>query len=261
MATSIRPVCSAAVPPPIPRERSGARNPSSRKNTPAMPSSQCWPVSMKTSSCRSRSAGCRAAALMSWGRVPTTLARRIRSIVQATEAALAAPTGVLPATGRAASQATMSSAMRTPAWPSHNGGRRPGRTHRPGQDRPGRLDDLGRRDQPVRALADGDRPLGVRPHRQARDVEDRGLLLDPARIGQHEPGAGHERQERDVAQRLDDADPVAAVSPAASRFAPPRGWSGITSGTRAASPSSASTTARASAASSTFDGRWSVTTP
>ena len=51
------------------------------KNAPAIASSQCWPVSTKTSSWRARSAGCSAAALISWGRVPTTLTIRTAELV------------------------------------------------------------------------------------------------------------------------------------------------------------------------------------
>ena len=69
------------------------------------------------------------------------------------------------------------------------------------------------RDQPVRAMRDRDRPFRVGPHRQARDVEDRRLLLDPAGIGQHQPSAGHERQERDVPERLHDPESIAVAQP------------------------------------------------
>ena len=193
------------------------------------------------------SADWRAAALMSCGRVPTTFASRIRR---------REPAG--------AKRQPVDDLVRDPVAgvtvPQRRS--RPARAHRAGEDRPRRRRHLVGRHQPVRAVADRDRPFGVRPHRQARDVEDRRLLLDPARVGQDEPRPGDQRQERQVAEWLDDAQPIAVAQPgglegrAAARVQRDDEREQSRRGRRAPPP-----TARALAAPSTFDGRCSVTTP
>ncbi len=60
--------------------------------------------------------------------------------------------------------------------------------------------------QHVRPMADRHRPLGVGAQRVARDAERRRLLLDAARVGDDRAGAGLERQEVEVADRLRAAD-------------------------------------------------------
>ena len=57
-------------------------------------------------------------------------------------------------------------------------------------------------DEAIGAVADRDRPFRIRAQRQAR-IEDGRLFLDAPRIGDHEPGAAHERDEVDVAERID----------------------------------------------------------
>ena len=52
-----------------------------------------------------------------------------------------------------------------------------------------------------------DRPLGVLAQRQARHAEDRRLLLDAARVGQHDARVRHQLQEVEVAERLDEPQP------------------------------------------------------
>ena len=132
----------------------------------------------------------------------------------------------------------MIAAIRSPAWPSHSGGPSAG-TSRPSAstDRGSRHDRLGL-DQAVGAVGDRDRPLGVGPHRQARDAQHGRLLLDPARVGDDQGRAADQRQEVHVAQRIDDPQPVAGHSPAASSVGRPRGWSGTTSVTSSLTPRS-----------------------
>ncbi len=96
-----------------PASRPAARNPSSRKKLPAIASSQCCPVSMKTSSCRSRSADWSAAALMSCGRVPTTFASRIRRRSRPREAP--ASRRSRPRSGRPRARPTTAAAARPAA--------------------------------------------------------------------------------------------------------------------------------------------------
>ncbi len=67
------PCLLSVAPAATPSACSGRGRPSSTKKEPAVRSSQCWPVSTKTSWCRARSAGRSGDALMSCGRVPTTL--------------------------------------------------------------------------------------------------------------------------------------------------------------------------------------------
>ena len=53
---------------------------------------------------------------------------------------------------------------------------------------------------------DRDRPLGVVAQREARDAEVGRLLLDAARVGEHRGGVGLERQEVEVAERVEHVD-------------------------------------------------------
>ena len=57
--------------------------------------------------------------------------------------------------------------------------------------------------EPVRALTDRDRPLGVRAQRQARHAQERGLLLQPARVRQDARGGIGQADAVEVADRLD----------------------------------------------------------
>src|SRR4030095_15776941 len=50
-----------------------------------------------------------------------------------------------------------------------------------------------------------DRPLGVLAKRETRDPEDRVLLLDPSRIGQHDARVSHQLQEIKVAHGVHEA--------------------------------------------------------
>ena len=58
-------------------------------------------------------------------------------------------------------------------------------------------------DQRVRAQLDRDRALGVVAVGQARDAQRRGLLLQAARVGDHQARVGLQRDEVRVVQRLD----------------------------------------------------------
>jgi hypothetical protein len=58
--------------------------------------------------------------------------------------------------------------------------------------------------QPIGADLDGDRPLGVLAQREARNAGDRGLLLDSTRVGQHDARVGHQLEEIEVAERIDE---------------------------------------------------------
>jgi hypothetical protein len=61
-------------------------------------------------------------------------------------------------------------------------------------------------DQPVGALGDRDRPLGGVAQGEAGDPEHGGLLLEPARVGEDQPGPGLEPEEGEVALGLDQPD-------------------------------------------------------
>ena len=84
---------------------------------------------------------------------------------------------------------------------------------------------------------DGDRPLGVVAQGQARNAERRRLLLDAARVGQHEPALSpSSARKSQVAERRRSAQARrraahAELLAAASRV---RGWTGKTTGSRAA---------------------------
>ena len=62
-------------------------------------------------------------------------------------------------------------------------------------------------------MGDRHRSLGVRSHGQAGHAEDRGLLLDPARVRDDDRGSPDERHEVDVPERFDDAQPVVRDEP------------------------------------------------
>ena len=96
-------------------------------------------------------------------------------------------------------------AMRSPACPSQPGGPSPGRFWAPARAASRAGPSVLRRDQPVGAGRERDGPLRVGAQRQAGHVEDRGLLLDAARVGDDGGRAADERQEVDVAERVDDA--------------------------------------------------------
>ena len=111
-------------------------------------------------------------------------------------------------------------------------------------------------DELVGALGDGDRPLGVVRERQARHAEHRGLLLDPARVGEHEAGVALQRHEVEVADGLDRREPPWRAR--ARDRARVRGWTGKTIGSRRATRRARPPAAARRWGSSTFDGRWSV---
>src|SRR6266496_2650577 len=64
----------------------------------------------------------------------------------------------------------------------------------------------GRRDQPVGALFDRDRPFRVGPHRETRHAEEGGLLLDATRVGDHETGGFGQVQHGEIGERLAQPD-------------------------------------------------------
>ena len=111
----------------------------------------------------------------------------------------------------------MMSTIRRAAWPSQVSGRRPA-GHRPSRiSRDGRLD-LRRvvAHEPVRPAGDGDRPLGVLAERQAGDAQRGRLLLDAPRVGQDQPGAGHQAEEREVGSGSVRRIPGGGAIPAAA---------------------------------------------
>ena len=78
---------------------------------------------------------------------------------------------------------------------------------------------------------DRDRPLGVGPDGQAGHAQDRRLLLDAAGVRDHDRRPADEREEVDVAQRVDDPQALARRAGRPPRATGrPRGWSGTTSG-------------------------------
>ncbi len=142
-------------------------------------------------------------------------------------------------------RSTRTAAMRSPAWPSQPGGPSPGRAWAPARaasSASASVSGVTSRFVPARQR---DGPLRVGAQRQAGHVEDRGLLLDAARIGDDDGRAADEREEVEVAERVDDdagrAPPSGRPRRACAR---PRGWSGRTMGRRRVAARSASTSAR-----------------
>ena len=97
-------------------------------------------------------------------------------------------------------------------------------------EQPGDLADPGRveAEQGVRARPDRHRPLGVVAQGEAGDAEVGRLLLDPAGVGQHGAGVGLQREEVEVADRVDEVH-ARGVAAAPSIFRV-RGWTGKTTG-------------------------------
>ena len=58
----------------------------------------------------------------------------------------------------------------------------------------------------IGAELDGDRALGVVAQREARDAQERRLLLDAAGVRQHPRRRGHEREELEVAEGIEQRD-------------------------------------------------------
>ena len=77
-----------------------------------------------------------------------------------------------------------------------------------------------RSDDSVGAMGHGDRALGGRPERQARNPEDRGLFLDAAGIGQDQASATHEGDEVEVAERVQQVIPPLDRLPGPDRAKP-----------------------------------------
>ena len=167
--------------------------------------------------------------------------------------AVRAPTGTRRCTA---------SAARSAAWPSHSG-IGAGRRRRPARARSVEQARGIVAEQDVRAVADRHRPLGVGAQREAADAERGGLLLHAARVGHDRAGAGLEREEVEVADRVGAAD-ARRLEPLELRRAAraARGCAGAPGRRSAPAPASAqsaSTIPASRAGSSTFDGRCSVT--
>jgi hypothetical protein len=95
--------------------------------------------------------------------------------------------------------------IRAAAPPSQSGGVCPCRTCAPITSRYAAEDAFRLlADEPVGAELDRHRPLGVLAQREARHAEDRRLLLDPARVGEHDARVRDELQEIEVAERIDE---------------------------------------------------------
>src|SRR5918992_4850387 len=60
--------------------------------------------------------------------------------------------------------------------------------------------------QRVGAALDGDWPLGVLPEREARNSENGGLFLDPARVGDNGVGVQHQGEKTQVALRFEQSE-------------------------------------------------------
>src|SRR2546425_11827945 len=67
--------------------------------------------------------------------------------------------------------------------------------------------------EPVGPVRARDRSLGVGPHRDARDAEERRLLLEPPRIGDDERGAGDEAEHLQVTQGLEQLEAAPRGAP------------------------------------------------
>ena len=105
-----------------------------------------------------------------------------------------------------------------------------------------------------------DGPLRVGPdgqHGTSRIV----VLLDAARVGEDESCARHDRQERDIAEWLDDPDPVRIGQTRGLRAGAAPWVQRDDQRDHCRDAVECSTTARALASESTFEGRCSVTTP
>ena len=74
--------------------------------------------------------------------------------------------------------------------------------------------------QPVGALPDGHRPLGAGPQGQTGHAEHGGLLLHPARIGDHQARLGSEGEEVQIPQRLDEHQPALTANGADAGTSP-----------------------------------------
>src|SRR5262245_36248019 len=109
--------------------------------------------------------------------------------------------------------------MPVPKWDRARRGRLAGKAE--GRDRRRVVADQG-----VRSLADRDRALRVGPERVARDAERCGLLLKASGVRDDQAGAGFERQEVQIAERLETGHPGALEAlEAAERHEPgPRPW-------------------------------------
>ena len=84
--------------------------------------------------------------------------------------------------------------------------------------------EVGRLHQPVRALADGDRPFGILAQGQARHADDARLLLHAARVGEQDLGAVHQREEIEVhALRTGGKRCLGLLASTTGNEEPPRG--------------------------------------
>ena len=112
-----------------------------------------------------------------------------------------------------------------PPCPSHFSGGCGRSRGRRGEQRRDLGDPLGRQaEQRVGAGADRDRALGVVAQGEAGDAEVGRLLLDPAGVGQHRGRVGLEREEVEVADRVDQRD--ARRRPRSPSILRVRGWTG-----------------------------------
>ena len=109
-------------------------------------------------------------------------------------------------------QSARTSAIRDAACPSHFSGGCGGFRGRSGQQARD-LADAGRveAEQCVGAGPHGHRPLGVVAQGEAGDAQERGLLLDPAGVGQDGGGVGLQREEVEIADRVHQAQPLRDV--------------------------------------------------
>ena len=108
----------------------------------------------------------------------------------------------------AIARATSAHRARAGAAPSHSGGgsRRAGGRRRPASS--AGISAIRAGSSPSRVFvpgADRHRALGVVAQREAGDAEEGRLLLDPAGVGEHGARVGLEREEVEVADRVDQA--------------------------------------------------------
>ena len=103
----------------------------------------------------------------------------------------------------------MISAIRSPACPSHSGGPSPTGPMPSARIASTFASHRLRLDEAIGAVGDRDRTFRVGTDREARNAEDGGLLLDPARVGDDEGRAPDQGHELDVAERVDDPHPIA----------------------------------------------------
>ena len=135
------------------------------------------------------------------------------------------------------------------------------RSRAPRRPRPGSRATLSLH-QTVRALGAGDRALGRRSHGQARHAEERGLLLQAARVGDDQGGLVHEREGIEVGDRIQQAQRPRPPGPPNPCRGSARGSGGAPGRPPAVSQprlASVSSSSRRVSGASTLFGRCSVT--